>query len=313
MATQNESTSNGTPELCLRFSCSNCQQVLLLPLQPKMPIEDKCPACRQMAYVPRVDPHVRGVDVVWRCQAPTMGVSCPACHQRLKVAPDFPGKQRHCPRCNRSLVMQLVVDRKTDSQPTPSANPGESVPPNATTGPREPFETVSPPTKPRPLPPAARPPGLPNPSEPEKENTPASEPLVYREVEPSPPHRPWLLVSPRDIGWVVWLILQIGIPLTLHLIAKATNDMFFNVVAIAFLIPRLNLASRISNFIVPFLVSKFRCPGCQDDIECVNRWKCGCGYVDHRERHVLRFRCPKCSGLIGHTNCPRCDSTIFLR
>ena len=63
----------------------------------------------------------------------------------------------------------------------------------------------------------------------------------------------------------------------------------------------------------PLLYPTITCPGCHEVLEAVGIWKCSCGYQDHRERHVLRFKCPLCQGRTGRTDCPRCGATILLR
>jgi hypothetical protein len=72
------------------------------------------------------------------------------------------------------------------------------------------------------------------------------------------------------------------------------------------------VASRVTPAILAAAVRTIRCPGCQEEIQAVNRWFCSCGYHDHRERNVFLYRCPKCTNRIGHTTCPQCDSTILL-
>ena len=54
------------------------------------------------------------------------------------------------------------------------------------------------------------------------------------------------------------------------------------------------------------------CPHCGEQYDLVDRWKCGCGYVDHRDRHFYRFHCPLCHKRLGHMNCQRCQATILL-
>lgn len=68
----------------------------------------------------------------------------------------------------------------------------------------------------------------------------------------------------------------------------------------------------LAPWLVPILVSKLTCPSCHEEIDAVNVWQCGCGYKDHRERHVLAMKCPKCGSRFGHVDCPRCSATILL-
>lgn len=75
----------------------------------------------------------------------------------------------------------------------------------------------------------------------------------------------------------------------------------------------LVVGRRIAFRLVPFFVSKLTCPGCGEEIDAIGIWNCGCGYKDHRERHILAKVCPQCGKVAGHVDCPRCDSTILLR
>ena len=68
----------------------------------------------------------------------------------------------------------------------------------------------------------------------------------------------------------------------------------------------------IAYYLVPLFVSTLTCPGCGEQIDAVNVWNCNCGYHDHRERHILVKRCPKCGKAAGHIDCPRCSCTILL-
>lgn len=80
----------------------------------------------------------------------------------------------------------------------------------------------------------------------------------------------------------------------------------------AVLVLWLILGRWIAEWLVPFCVSTLSCPRCDEEVDCVNVWNCGCGYHDHRERHVLGRACPKCGQKTGYVNCPRCDATMLL-
>ena len=74
----------------------------------------------------------------------------------------------------------------------------------------------------------------------------------------------------------------------------------------------LLLGRAIAYLFVPLFISTLSCPGCQEEIDAVGIWRCGCGFHPHRERHILAGRCPKCGKATGHVNCPRCQCTILL-
>lgn len=59
-------------------------------------------------------------------------------------------------------------------------------------------------------------------------------------------------------------------------------------------------------------VSRISCPHCGFEIEAVGRWTSG-SYTDHRERHIFAFKNPIDGSLVGHTNCPMCDTTILIQ
>jgi len=65
--------------------------------------------------------------------------------------------------------------------------------------------------------------------------------------------------------------------------------------------------------LLPLLIRSIRCPHCGEEYECVAQWRCSCGYQDHRERHLLRFKCPMCKKRLGWTECLRCRTTILIR
>ncbi len=74
----------------------------------------------------------------------------------------------------------------------------------------------------------------------------------------------------------------------------------------------LLLGRPIAYLLVPLLVSTLMCPGCGEEIDAVDIWNCGCGFHDHRERHILAGSCPACGKAAGKINCPRCACTLLL-
>jgi hypothetical protein len=68
----------------------------------------------------------------------------------------------------------------------------------------------------------------------------------------------------------------------------------------------------IAHLLIPLVISTISCPGCGEEIDAVDSWKCTCGYRHFRDRHILIGRCPKCDKVAGHVTCPRCSCTILL-
>jgi len=165
-----------------------------------------------------------------------------------------------------------------------------------------------------------------HPPEPEfVENEPADLPplIIDNEhvgpVRESTEHGPSLFNSPRQVFWVLYPFLQVG-PLVLSFLHfTATNgtggigSAFFALFSMAWIFPCWGFCVRLTWLVVPFLVSSFRCPHCHEEHEAVSRWKCSCGFCDHRERHALWFKCPLCKGVLGHFDCNKCGTTIRIR
>ncbi len=68
----------------------------------------------------------------------------------------------------------------------------------------------------------------------------------------------------------------------------------------------------LRELILPALFPATLCAGCRRIVPLVARWKCGDHFTDHRERHILAFRCNQGHRLEGF-DCPRCKSTILVQ
>ncbi|GEM_PF-3815321 len=109
----------------------------------------------------------------------------------------------------------------------------------------------------------------------------------------------------RRAFWSIY----IGVFLVLAFLAILTeSDVFGFIMAVWFWLGWLP-----ARLLVPLVVSSIRCWHCGEQYECVSRWKCACGYADHQDRHILRFRCPLCQARLGWINCLRCHATILIR
>lgn len=335
-------------ELCLRFACHGCRELLVISVPRMSEGKQHCPACGLDVLLPPLDERVRGVEIIRGPQPPPVAAACPACHRRLFVAPGALNKPQACPGCRSQLKFKLVregepVFRAASAPPSPAPETPAPPPPKSNNGaPRSepklapaspsPNGQSSPrPTKPPPKTHAAKnstatatapapptPPPRPEPPpapEPVPEPT-GPKPLVYGESNPGGQHsstRSPPLLSPRGMRWCIWLVLQFALPITLLVIGSNAHQMPLVLLGLAFWIPILALPRRLTEFLVPFFVSTIACPGCQEEYEAVSRWSCSCGYHDHREQHILGFHCPKCHSVLGYTDCARCGATIILR
>ncbi|MBI1912104.1 MAG: hypothetical protein HYS21_08890 [Deltaproteobacteria bacterium] len=51
------------------------------------------------------------------------------------------------------------------------------------------------------------------------------------------------------------------------------------------------------------------CFGCGTSIELVGRYKCGCGFIPYKDRHVFS-PCPNCGKRFLFMVCPYCETSI---
>lgn len=376
------------PELCVRFPCSGCRQLLLVPVAERDTAVPKCPGCAAAVEVPALDPQLGGMEQILKGHetngaAAASSKSSP--HPEQPKSPS-PPSQPCCPACHAPLLLQLaqpphglngspVQAAKAKPSPPPTVPPSKPAPekrkratpaqvpqakapdpPSVSPPPRPKVAAPSPPTPPRDESPAevvpprrryhSKPPAAsPDPAEVRlrSEYTPprgklsspprdppletktrrGPEPVVY-----GPQHRAtantggWggISASPRGVHWTLWLLIRFGYPLygaVLYAKYADTPQMaqhyFVSITGLLWLLFGWPASNFIAWRLTPLFVSHFHCPGCEEEYSVHGRWKCACGYTDHREQHVLRFRCPMCKSWIGHMACLRCESTIILR
>jgi hypothetical protein len=212
--------------------------------------------------------------------------SCPTCQHRLLVPVPKLGQRFKCPYCGAlvqapPLTSQVVgYDAIAQPERPPLSRPST------------PLRVFSPPS--------------------------ASIPLVANRLVTSLTRflrgfRFSLSLTRRLPFWTTWAI-YLGVFFLLGSLAgfDTKNERpLFALAAVIWIIPRVGWLC--SQWLASFFFPTITCPGCHEVLEAVGIWKCGCGYQDHRERHVLRFQCPLCQGCLGRTDCPRCGATILLR
>jgi predicted RNA-binding Zn-ribbon protein involved in translation (DUF1610 family) len=128
-----------------------------------------------------------------------------------------------------------------------------------------------------------------------------------------------LSASPRLVNWIIYALLQfavpaipIGVGMLLQSVDQSNIGMPVGAFGIVWAAVMYFFARPIAACLTPFFISEFQCPGCGERQSAIGRFQC-CGFVDHRETHALRFRCPMCGSQFGHTSCPQCEATIFIR
>jgi hypothetical protein len=290
-----------SPELQLRFTCPSCQHRLSAPLR-SLGVKDACPGCAKPLRIPLLSAAVLGLDIVAKhvpvnASAPLWPTTCPGCHKQLTLTVTELDKPRPCPHCGRKVAVRLaavadgpqaapvkqnVAVAPAAFQPAPAASPSAPPPPAALPAPPPAIHNV----------PAVA-------AEPEPQTVYASAPQrASRGGGVYIPHKArWMMLGIHWIGMLLFIFL-------------ATIKPVFVLVIILWIIPFIG--GKIRRALVRLLIPSFSCPGCGEVHECVGIWKCGCGYQDHRERHILSIKCPLCGNWLGGTACRRCGATILL-
>lgn len=251
-------------------------------------------------------------------------VHCPRCRRRMKIPPEYDGKKCRCPGCNESLL--IVIPSLPTQPPSLNGKPGPWVAPIPPAN----HQSKSIPTPPQPvaspaLPPAVPPP-LPQPEPPDKikdfDDAYVRRPITYEPQRQTTPTHAAAGAEPKAVHDGLRLVLRWVVPVLLFIIASLINAAGQRrnpelsptaLVIFALAVLLFFLSDFLARLLTAAWAPTYSCPGCHSVFEAVGRWNCSCGYHDHRDQHVILFRCPMCSGRIGHTNCQRCDATIFLQ
>jgi len=67
----------------------------------------------------------------------------------------------------------------------------------------------------------------------------------------------------------------------------------------------------ISRWIQEQLIQEAVCYACGQEVELVNQYRCSCGYISPRERHVFS-PCPICGKCFSWIVCPVCETSILI-
>lgn len=330
MPGQSAAFHSPVPELCLRFRCAHCDAVLSVPVAQLQQPDQRCPSCAAELVPPTIDRETAGVaDILERFPA-RIESRCPHCNHKLAGTSAQLRTRSRCPGCRVWLTLKLVEDppdevetvAETPNRRTVVVSTDESQQTRHGVSARDTRSARDQPSQPADV---SDSPVLPR------------RPLVSTEPEPvfdesaavvyhqnagkvqsqssRGPRQITLFKSPRAVFLLIYFTLH-GSPFLIYtfLIFSGSRP---PAEVMGFVCPWTLFgfypSRRIARLLTPLLVSTFHCPHCHEEYEAVGRWTCGCGFTDHRERHVLRFRCPKCDGHLGYYNCDRCGSTIILR
>lgn len=298
------------PELCIRFSCSACRKPLFVLIRKLIGrTELPCPSCQKTVATPPLDEKVGGYTQL--LEAHSIGPQLQTSTKKSSSMKDS----------DSSLESNQSVPRKTPATAPISRTPGKA---SASGRPPATERNVS--VK---VPPMIE----------ERSDALGSDDYYSKEFPDEPDDLPQPIVygsqpksqtgsfrrgggslQPRVVYRLIYWGLQVGYPaatfllgLYLQSMGDTRRFMPFLAFAILWFIFGWRFSHWIAFYITPLFVSSIRCPGCQEEYPAVAHHKCSCGFTDHRDRHVLSFKCPKCGSYFGHMNCARCDATILLR
>lgn len=305
-SSQRERPSNGTAtskkddgprELLLRFLCPSCAAALTVPLR-SLGINEKCPGCREPLTVPTLDDDVVGFDLLRN----SAGAHRPCARGPTKFA-DSETRTTAPESPTRPPVSPPLVDVKkngghaaTSSEPSKSSS---SPTRHSERDPSSPFFRVK------------------------LEEHRHTEDHVESADAPAPATRTGgarrvsssTSLNPRHARYFVYYFIVLApflnvllMPIT-HVIINAGISLL---IAFIWLFIGRWIARVLTPLVLAAVFRSVRCPGCGESHPFVSQWNCTCGYHDHRQRHLLLFRCPKCSADHGYFDCPVCQATILL-
>lgn len=362
-------TPQSPAELCVRFPCPGCQDLLFIPVeQLSRQRADRCPKCHSPIEFPLIDERLKGYAQVVASSKPSLNVACPICAKPLEVHEEPPGAVRKCPSCTTALRLELLPVHAESAQSTPPGPIGDQETGHSPASGRGPV--ISPPETEPPEGPSAPPSVPPSSGPPADPCGPASSPGTKQSQTPpsassfavvttaanpkkrsrNPPRKAGLdaaiiqigpppliyagqialahpgsflfdiSMSPRLVWWTTYLLVKLGpMAYCIAVLIKTFGSIDvlvtvpLGILAWTWLVWGVLPCRWAADFVCSIVISAFVCPGCGEEYEPISRWGCGCGYVDHRERHLLWFHCPKCKGVLGYLDCAHCGSTLIVR
>jgi hypothetical protein len=242
-------------------------------------------------------------------------VHCTRCGMRLRIPLCNVGKKCRCPRCNEPVPAVAPTPVPGTAVSNPSSTPSPS---NKQSNPLFPPRQPTSPSAPRPVPvPAPLAPGAAESAHrAEAINNEPPEPVTYRPKREPGPDRASPGPSPRIVHSTLRIFFRWIVPFLFLMLLGATRPSHVGTGVFLVIVPAI-LSFRFGDSLARLLTAAwaptYTCPGCHNVFESVGRWKCGCGYHDHKDQHFILFRCPMCSRRLGHTSCPSCHATIFLQ
>jgi len=66
-----------------------------------------------------------------------------------------------------------------------------------------------------------------------------------------------------------------------------------------------------SRWLQEYLIPEAACPACGHTVELIGQYRCSCGYLSPRERHIFS-PCPLCRKHFRWLTCPVCETSILI-
>lgn len=291
-------------ELLLRFPCPSCDRWLTVPIR-SLGLAECCPACRNDLVIPTLDESVAGLDILHQCAG-------------------F-GKGRVSDFATAFTTKALPPEANITTPKTPPAPPPPP-PKQRVTEPAAIVRRAKEKDSDRPTPPPRRDPASPffrerknDTSEHPSSDTPFAADYMpeHKAAKRQAAHWQGYDLSPRVTRYVVWGCIWAApfLPAVLYGLSAQRPEAFAGLFC-CLAVPWYFVAPYVGYICVPYVLAALyrsvRCPGCGESHQLVSQWSCGCGYNDHRQRHLYLFRCPNCRRCLGRFNCTVCDCTILL-
>lgn len=123
-----------------------------------------------------------------------------------------------------------------------------------------------------------------------------------------------MTISIRRKRRLIALCYHFGVVAIVVVVAKigmvADNTLLINMAAVVLLSHLFTFRIiPVSRWIQKRLISEAICLSCGAVIDLVGLYRCGCGFLSHKERHVFS-PCPMCGKTFSWINCPECETSI---
>jgi len=108
-----------------------------------------------------------------------------------------------------------------------------------------------------------------------------------------------------------WLFRMVYILIGSVLLAASTLDATHTAVYLILFIILSFCCPRLVIWLEVLLFRYARCRACGIHFDLVDRWRCSCGYISSKHRHLFRG-CRRCKSHFPYVRCPRCSVSVDI-